>query len=72
VCPYCVKAKILLARNNLQYEEIDATDKREWLMEKSGQRTVPQIWIGDVHVGGSDDLHELEQSGKLRDLAQGS
>ena len=70
VCPYCVKAKMLLERNNLAFEEIDASDKREWLMEKSGQRTVPQIWIGETHVGGCDDLHALEQAGKLLSLAQ--
>jgi glutaredoxin 3 len=72
VCPYCVRAKMLLQRNHLPFEEVDASDKREWLIEKSGQRTVPQIWIGDFHVGGSDDLHALEASGKLLDLAQGA
>lgn len=64
-CPYCVRAKNLLKRNDIPFEEVDATDKREWLMERSGQRTVPQIWIGETHVGGSDDLHALEQSGEL-------
>lgn len=67
-CPYCVRAKMTLKRNGLDFEEVDASDKREWLMEKSGQRTVPQIWIGETHVGGCDDLYALEESGKLDDL----
>ncbi len=68
-CPYCVKAKRLLDSKNVQYEEIDITDDdeaRTQLIEKSnGMRTVPQIFIGETHVGGCDDLYELESKGKL-------
>ncbi len=68
-CPYCVKAKWLLDSKNVQYEEIDITDDDEArlkLIEKSnGMRTVPQIFIDEIHVGGCDDLYELENKGKL-------
>ncbi len=68
-CPYCVKAKDLLKRKGQAYEEVDVTTDEEGrlaLMEKSGgRRTVPQIFIDDKHVGGCDDLHALEASGKL-------
>jgi glutaredoxin 3 len=72
-CPYCVRAKRLLAKKNVPYEEIDvAADDgaRMALIERTGRRTVPQIFIGDTHVGGSDDLHALEQEGKLDPLLQ--
>jgi glutaredoxin 3 len=67
-CPYCVKAKRLLTRKNVSYEEIDVAgddDARERLTQQTGMRTVPQIFIGDTCVGGSDDLHALEAAGKL-------
>ena len=68
-CPYCVKAKKLLDRKGLKYEEIDVTDKpdlRKMLVIKSaGRKTVPQIFIGDHPIGGCDDLHEAEASGQL-------
>ncbi|WP_028582833.1 glutaredoxin 3 [Desulfogranum japonicum] len=68
-CPFCVKAKMLLDKKNIQYEEIDVTDDeeaRKKLVEKAnGMRTVPQIFIGETHVGGCDDLYELENKGKL-------
>jgi len=68
-CPYCVKAKRLLDSKNVQYEEIDVTDDddaRTELIEKAnGLRTVPQIFIGETHVGGCDDLYELESKGNL-------
>lgn len=71
-CPYCVKAKRLLDSKNVDYEEIDITDDdeaRAKLIEKSnGMRTVPQIFIGETHVGGCDDLYELETKGKLDSL----
>jgi glutaredoxin 3 len=70
-CPYCVRAKRLLDRKQVPYEEIDvARDdaERERLMRRTGRRTVPQIFIGETHVGGSDDLHALEQQGKLDPL----
>lgn len=71
VCPYCVRAKALLERRGIPYVEIDVTqdpDKRRWLVEATGRRTVPQIFIGDEAVGGSDDLHALDAAGKLLPL----
>lgn len=67
-CPFCVRAKRLLDRKKVPYEEIDVAgddEARIALAERTGRRTVPQIFIGEEHVGGSDDLHELEQQGKL-------
>jgi len=67
-CPYCVRAKRLLERKGVPYEEIDVANDdqaRIELAERTGRRTVPQIFIGQDHVGGSDDLHALEEQGKL-------
>jgi glutaredoxin 3 len=67
-CPYCHRAKALLDKKDVKFTEIDVTMDRKLRDEmeaKAGQHTVPQIWIGDTHVGGSDDLHALERSGKL-------
>ena len=72
-CPYCVRAKRLLERKKVLYEEIDVSmddEARLKLMETTGLRTVPQIFIGDRHVGGSDDLHALEERGELDPLLQ--
>ena len=69
LCSYCLMAKRLLARKGVAFEEIDVTD--DWdmrlaLREKAGGRTsVPQIWIGDTHVGGCDDLYALNDTGRL-------
>ncbi|HUK05131.1 MAG TPA: glutaredoxin 3 [Burkholderiales bacterium] len=70
-CPYCQAADRLLARKGLAVERVrvDLDPERRLEMERlSGRRTVPQIWIGDRHVGGSDDLHDLESSGELDQL----
>lgn len=71
-CPYCDQAKALLTRKGVPYEEIDVTgddDARIDLVKKSGGlRTVPQIFVGDVHVGGYDRLSEMDRSGKLDEL----
>ena len=71
-CPYCHAAKRLLAQKAVTYTEIDVggrSDLREMLRQKSGGRTtVPQIWIGETHVGGCDDLYALEASGELDTL----
>jgi len=70
-CPYCSRARALLSRKQVPFEEIDiesAPGRREEMMTRSGRRTVPQIFIGDAHVGGSDDLHELEARGGLDPL----
>jgi glutaredoxin 3 len=68
-CPYCVAAKTLLKRKGAAYDEIDVgadLDRREEMVKRSnGRMTVPQIFIGDVHVGGNDDLQALERAGKL-------
>lgn len=70
-CPFCVRAKQLLDSKGVKYRDI-AVDQnpqlRQQMMQKSGRRTVPQIWIGDEHVGGCDDLYALERSGKLAPL----
>jgi glutaredoxin 3 len=67
-CPYCDRARRLLSAKNVAIEEIDvesAPEKRAEMQQRSGRRTVPQIFIGETHVGGSDDLHALEDAGKL-------
>ena len=73
-CGYCVRAKDLLKRKGVAYEEIDVTsndDLRSRLVEMSGgQRTVPQIFIGDTHVGGYTDLAQLEREQKLDPMLQ--
>jgi glutaredoxin 3 len=68
-CGYCRAAKALLARKNASFIEIDVGDdperRREMIARAGGRYTVPQIFIGATHVGGSDDLHALERAGKL-------
>lgn len=69
VCPYCVQAKSLLNQRGIPFEEIDVAGdhaKRQWLVEATGRRTVPQIFIGDEPIGGCDDLHALDRSGELQ------
>ncbi len=74
-CGYCYRAKKLLDDKGAMYEEHDITmggPKRDEMMERAPQaRTVPQIFIGDVYVGGSDDLAALERAGKLDALLAG-
>ena len=68
LCPYCHRAKELLRSKGAAFQEIDVTGdakQRQLLITKSGRNTVPQIWIGDVHVGGCDDLHSLDREGRL-------
>ncbi len=68
ICPYCMQAKALLDKKHVAYEEIRVdTDPKalETMMSKSGRRTVPQIFINDVAIGGSDDLYQLDSEGKL-------
>jgi glutaredoxin 3 len=71
-CPYCHAAKALLVRKGVAFTEIDVTGDRagrRTMVERAGGRyTVPQIFIGAVHVGGSDDLYELDDAGKLDPL----
>jgi len=72
-CPYCTRAKRLLQNKNVQYEEIDVgwdDDARMKLVQRTGRQTVPQIFIGEVHVGGSDELQALDSRGELDPLLQ--
>jgi glutaredoxin 3 len=72
-CGYCVMAKRLLDSKNVTYTEINVDEQagmREEMMTKTRRRTVPQIYIGDFHVGGFDDLNALNQAGKLNVLLQ--
>jgi glutaredoxin 3 len=67
-CPYCERARKLLGAKNVTINEIDvesAPEKRAEMRTRSGRTSVPQIFIGDHHVGGSDDLLALEEEGKL-------
>jgi len=74
-CPYCHSAKALLKRKGVDFTEIDLAgnwERRDEMIERAaGRVTVPQIFIGSVHVGGSDDLHALERAGKLDALLAG-
>jgi glutaredoxin 3 len=67
-CPYCSRAKQLLASKSVDFDEIKVDGKpqlRAEMTKKAGRTSVPQIWIGSVHVGGCDDLFALERAGKL-------
>lgn len=71
ICPYCVRAKQLLQRKGVAYEEVDVSNDhntRMQLVERTKQRTVPQIFINDQHIGGCDDLYALERQGALDPL----
>jgi glutaredoxin 3 len=75
-CPYCLSAKALLRRKNVEFAEIDVSydvEGRQRMMAKAhGRGTVPQIFIGGRHVGGSDELHALDRQGKLDPLLAGT
>ncbi|WP_070884559.1 glutaredoxin 3 [Pseudomonas sp. D1-3] len=67
-CPYCIRAKQLLNSKSVSFDEIRVDGKpdvRAEMTRKAGRTSVPQIWIGDTHVGGCDDLFALERAGKL-------
>lgn len=72
ICPYCVRAKRLLDKKGVAYQEIDVSNDpalREAMVQRAGGRmTVPQIFINGTHVGGCDDMYELEADGKLDPL----
>ncbi|HEY4772203.1 MAG TPA: glutaredoxin 3 [Steroidobacteraceae bacterium] len=73
-CPYCQRARSLLSKKGVQVREIDVDDDpqlREEMIARSGRRTVPQIFIGEKHVGGCDDLLALDERGELDRLLQG-
>jgi glutaredoxin 3 len=71
-CPYCDRAKALLRKRDVAFQEIDVSsdaETRAWLVKASGgRRTVPQIFIDDKPIGGSDELHALDRSGELEKL----
>ena len=72
VCPYCVKAKQLLSAKGATYQEIDISRDPALVEEvqtrSGGRKTVPQIFIGDLHVGGCDELYALDAAGQLDEL----
>ncbi|MBU3031248.1 glutaredoxin 3 [Paracoccus marinaquae] len=74
-CPFCIAARSLLRRKGVEFTEIDVGARPERRAEMTqrahGRRTVPQIFVGETHVGGSDDLHALERDGRLDPLLQG-
>ncbi|BFM18406.1 glutaredoxin 3 [Maricurvus nonylphenolicus] len=71
ICPYCIRAKQLLQSKGVEFNEISVDAQPELrleMMQKSGRRTVPQIWVGETHVGGFDDLWAMDRAGKLEPL----
>ena len=72
-CPYCHAAKALLKKKGVAFDEIDVQEpslRQQMMLRANGRRTVPQIFIGETHVGGSDDIHELDRRGALDPLLQ--
>ncbi|MGV8866964.1 MAG: glutaredoxin 3 [Janthinobacterium svalbardensis] len=75
VCPYCVRAERLLEAKGVSVQKIRVDldpEERIKMMERTGRRTVPQIYVGETHVGGFDDLYALDQAGKLDPLLNGT
>lgn len=67
-CPFCMRAKALLERKGVAYTELDVESGaglRQQMIERSGRRSVPQVFIGSTHIGGSDELAAAERSGEL-------
>lgn len=74
-CPFCMRAKALLDRKGYPYRELNVEDEpalREEMMKRSGRRTVPQVFVGETHVGGFDELNALDRAGRLDSLVHGS
>ena len=75
MCPYCSRAMSLLTKKGVKYDEIEAAwdpdKKREMLSKSNGKTTYPQIFIGETHVGGSDELAALDRAGELDKLLAG-
>ena len=72
-CPYCERARTLLRGKGVAFDEVDLDtlpERRAEMVDRSGRHTVPQIFIGERHIGGSDDLHALEAAGQLDALLQ--
>jgi len=77
VCPYCMRAEALLKSKGIASIDkiridLDPARRQEMLDKSGGRRTVPQIWIGETHVGGFDELHALDRAGKLDPLLAAS
>ena len=75
VCPYCVRAERLLESKGVKIEKIRVDldpEQKTIMMEKTKRRTVPQIYVGETHVGGFDDLYALDQAGRLDPLLKGA
>ncbi len=73
-CPYCVRAKKLLEARGVPYEDVNVdgdAEQRAWLVDKTGRRTVPQIFIAGVPIGGCDDLYALDRAGELAAILAG-
>jgi len=71
ICGYCVAAKRFLEKRGIPFEEIDVSDDvemRQWLVARTGQRTVPQIFVGDRSIGGYTDMRALDQTGSFEPL----
>ncbi len=72
-CPYCMRARALLKSKGIGFEDIGVDGdpaKRQEMMARSKRYTVPQIWIGETHIGGCDELFQLERRGELDDLLE--
>jgi glutaredoxin 3 len=68
ICPYCIRAKMLLSKRGIAYEEINVSNDtavRDWLVKATGRKTVPQIFIAEDPIGGSDELAAMDRSGEL-------
>ena len=75
LCPFCSRAKTLLESKGVEYKEIvidGSPEVREDMARRAGKSSVPQIWIGEKHIGGCDHLHDLEFSGLLDELLSNS
>ncbi len=72
ICPFCIQAKALLTKKEIEFTEIDVSSspeiRAEMIERANGRSTVPQIFIGDHHIGGCDELHMLEAQGRLDEL----
>jgi len=72
-CPFCIRAKMLLESKGVSFNEISvdySVEKRQEMMVRAKSYSVPQIWIGDNHVGGCDELYQLEHNGKLQEYLE--
>lgn len=73
-CPFCVRAKALLSRKGVTFEEVHVEgrdDLRTWLVEATGQRTVPQVFVGERSLGGYTDVAALDEEGRLDPILRG-